>query len=153
MNFGSKHFSISAQLSSDQKTQGGKLSDTSEIILIFIHRSQGTCQNFCFSGNTDLRSNILCHCCFFVFICQKMFDWSEDLCLHVNGEKGTKFNLTALHQHILNVTNLTLGGGSFIGNLWFSHFPISSSNRFGLDRRQRHNEHGQLLSLIWNRFR
>ena len=45
-----------------------------EIILIFIHRSQVTCQNFCFSGNTDLRSNILCHCCFFVFICQKMFD-------------------------------------------------------------------------------
>ena len=116
MNFGSNNFSISAQPSSDQKTQGGKLSDTSEIILIFIHRSlvrspvkTSASQEILICGRIFCVTVVSS----FLFV-KKMFHCSEAFGLHVNGEKGSKFNPIALHQDILNVTNSTLSGGSFI---------------------------------------
>ena len=64
----------------------------------------------------------------FLFVKKCLIEVKTSVCMWMVKRE---LNSTALHQQILNVTNLTLGGGSFIGNLWFSHFPISSSNRFG----------------------
>ena len=155
LNFWSNNFSISAQPSFDQKTQPLVVSkkETCWYILcenyywdIFMFTQLTTVKTSELQGMLSLSDwcpyflDMGGHSYLFQLSFIHLFDhWQkkmwylcDSICLHVwVMDKGNKFSLPPLASINIYWTSQISTLGKFVWNLWFSHFPISSSNRFG----------------------